>query len=250
MVVADVGAGQVLVLHRRQLTANLAALDALDVGEHAKVAEVALRQQIRAQGRFVVGGQGDEVVEHAGLPGGVPLEAGDEFVGRLGQRRVVVFRRHQPLGEDRGVRIGGDVLAGVPPLRIDLLAERQGPVEGGRVVVHQLGLRRLLPHRADQAANLLQVGPLGFNPQQVGAVLQAGGAVEHHPVGPGALAEGVQAVVQPLRAAQLAVLVDGDVAVAQLLQVMHFGGLQKAAIAVAQIAWRLGHRNLHGQPGA
>ena len=61
--------------------ADLLALDALDVAEHALVAEVLLGQVVGREGRGVVGRQGDEVVEDPRLARGVFLEGADAFVG-------------------------------------------------------------------------------------------------------------------------------------------------------------------------
>ena len=78
-------------------------------------------------------------------------------------------------------------------------------------------------------------------------MFQAGDAVQHHPVGASVLAKGVEAVVEAQRTAQLAVLVDGDIAVAQFIEIMHLGGLKEIAVLVAKVAGFLGHRDLHRQ---
>ena len=70
------------MLDRRQSAADFTTLHALHVGQHAGVAEVTLRQHVRAEGGFVVGGQGDQVVENARLLGRVPLEGSDQFIRR------------------------------------------------------------------------------------------------------------------------------------------------------------------------
>ena len=69
VVVADVGAGHVLVLDAGDTLADFGALDVLDVAEHALVAEVLAGQVVGRQSGRVVGRQGDEMVEDAGLAG-------------------------------------------------------------------------------------------------------------------------------------------------------------------------------------
>ena len=74
-----------------------------------------------------------------------------------------------------------------PGFHLHLLPEAEGPVEGGAVVVDELGVGRLLPDGADQGGDLLEVGHRGLDPQEVSAVLQGGHAVQHHPRLRGAL---------------------------------------------------------------
>ena len=67
MVIADIAAGHVLVLHAGDALAYLLTLDLLDVAEHAFFAEIAPCQIVGAERSGVVGGQRDEVVEYPRL---------------------------------------------------------------------------------------------------------------------------------------------------------------------------------------
>jgi hypothetical protein len=80
VVVADVGASHVLVLDAGDTLAQFLTLHAFHVGQHALVGEVALGQVVGGQSRGVVGRQGDQVVEDAGVSRTVALEGTDLLV--------------------------------------------------------------------------------------------------------------------------------------------------------------------------
>ncbi len=90
---------------------------------------------------------------------------------------------------------------------------------------------------------------LGLDPQQVGAVLQRGDAVEHAAVFAGAGAELIEIAGQPLRAHHLAVAVDDDVAASGILG-RHFFAIQEAVVLVAEIARLVADSNLLREAGA
>ena len=114
-------------------------------------------------------------------------------------------------------------------------------LKDGRVVVDQLGVRALLAHRIHHGGDLRNVRLFGFDPEQIRAMLEAGDAVEDDAVEAGVFLERVQAIVQTLRLTDLAALVDGDVAVVQLVQVVHLFRVQELAVLIAQIARLDGH---------
>ena len=158
----------------------------------------------------MVGRQGDQVVEDAGFARRVGLEGADPFVGLDRQFGLIVFHAHQ-----LGAVVGRDILAGGLHRVVHLLAEVQGPVERRAVVVGQLGVRDDLADPLDHAGDLRDMRLFGLDPQQVGAVLQRGDAVEHAAVFAGAGAELEQVARQALGPQQLAVALDDDVAVVQ-----------------------------------
>lgn len=88
-----------------------------------------------------------------------------------------------------------------------------------------------------------------FDPEQVGAVLQRGDAVQDAAIFAGALAELEQVGSQALRTQQLAFALDHDVAVAQL-GLGDFFAIQEGVVQVAQVARLVGHGDLLGQAGA
>ena len=90
---------------------------------------------------------------------------------------------------------------------------------------------------------------LGFDPEQVGAVLQRGDAVQDAAIFAGALAELEQVGSQALRTQQLAFALDHDVAVAQL-GLGDLFAIQEGVVQVAQVARLVGHGDLLGQAGA
>src|SRR3546814_4370574 len=65
VVVADVGAGHVLVLHAGDALADFLPLHVEDISEHTGPTEIFLGEIVGRQRRRVVGGQSDEVVENA-----------------------------------------------------------------------------------------------------------------------------------------------------------------------------------------
>ncbi len=244
MVVTDIGAGHVLVANGGDTLADLAALHTRHVGQHALVAEVALGQVVGRQGGRVVGRQGDQVVEDACLAGGVTLEVARPLVGQLAKLSVVVACVHQV-----GTLVGGDVLAfGFPGVE-HLLAEVQRPVERRRVVVDQLGAGHRLADAVDHAGDLADVGLFGLDPQKIGTVLQAGDAVQHHPVFAGARLELIEAGGETLDLDQLAVLLDHHVAVVDIGGRGNLFTVEEAVVLIAQVAWLVGDRDLLGQAG-
>src|SRR5690606_14240783 len=144
--------------------------------------------------------------------------------------------------------VGGSVLAFGSPGIEHLLTEVQGPVEGRAVVVDQLGVRDVFADAVKHALDLANVRLLGFDPQQIGAVLQAGDAVQYAAVFAGARAELEQVGRQALRTQELATAVDHDVAVAQVGG-GNFFAIQEGVVLVAQVARLFGHGDLLGQAG-
>src|SRR5690606_27604753 len=112
-----------------------------------------------------------------------------------------------------GAVVGGHVLASFLPGIEHLLTEGQRPVEGRVVVVNQLGVGDRFADAVNHAGDLANVGLLGFDPQQVGAVLQRSDAVQNHAVFARAGTEAEQTGRQTLRLQQLAVGLHDDVAV-------------------------------------
>ena len=243
MVVADVGASHVLVLDAGDTLTQFLTLNTFHVGQHALVGEVAFSQVVSRQSGSVVGRQGDQVVEDASLSRTVALEGTDLLVGNLGQFGFVVLDAHQ-----LGAVVGGNVLAFGNHGVEHLLTEVQGPVEGRAVVVHQLGIRDGLTDFVDHGRDLANVRLLGFDPQQVGTVLQAGDAVQYAARFAGASTELEQVGRQALGTQQLAAAVDHDVAVAQVGS-GHFFAIEEAVVQVAQVARLVGHGDLLGQAG-
>ena len=100
---------------------------------------------------------------------------------------VVILHAHQLVA-----LVSRDILALFLPGIEDLLTEVERPVEGGRVVVDQLGIRHHFADTVHHASNLANVGLFGLDPQQVGTVLQAGDAVQHYAIFPRARLELVE----------------------------------------------------------
>ena len=237
-----------LVLHRRDAAADFLALHGLDVGQHLVLAEIAARQLVHRLRGQVEGRQRDEVVEHARAGRDVGLEAGQTRVrlkpdlGRVvvGLHQLVAFRV-----------VGGLDLALGDPLVAHLLAKVQGPVEAGRVVVGQLGVRHFLADLGHHAGDLIHVRGVGLDPQQVrAAIAQAGNAVLDHAGAAGAFLEREQAVRQADRFHELAALEDRELA---FLDRVGFGdllGLEPLDVLAGQIARALADRHLLGQAGA
>ena len=63
VIVANIRTGQILVFHRSLIAANFLTLNVAAIGEHTQIAEIAFRQNIYAQRRFVIGRQGDEMMD-------------------------------------------------------------------------------------------------------------------------------------------------------------------------------------------
>ena len=192
----------------------------------------------------MIGRQRDQVVEDAGLGGGIALEGADALVGFLRQFAAIIIDAHQP-----GAIIGAHVLAGRNIGIIDLLAEIQRPVEAGRVVVNQLGGGDHLADAVHHSGDLADVRLFGFDPQQVGTVLQAVDAVEHAAILARTGAELEQVRRQPLRPQQLAIAADDNVAVANLADV-DFLAIEEAVVLVANVARLTAEGDLLGQAGA
>lgn len=95
VIVADVAARHVLVLHTGDAFADLLALDALHIAEHPGIAEILTGEIVRAQCRRVVGRQGDEMVEDAGTRGRVALEGADPLVRLVRQLGAIIIDAHQ-----------------------------------------------------------------------------------------------------------------------------------------------------------
>src|SRR5690606_15589731 len=131
-----------------------------------------------------------------------------------------------------------------------LLAEVQGPVERRAVVVNQLGVRDDFADAVNHLCDLANVRLLGFDPQQVSTVLQAGDTVEDNTVDTGAFAEAEQAGGQALRLEQLAVCLDNHVAVLDVVSAVDVLTVQERVVLVAQVARLVGDRDLLGQASA
>ena len=132
-------------------------------------------------------------------------------------------------------------------IRDSLLTEVQGPVEGRAVVVNQLGIRHHFLDAVNHARNLANVRLLGFDPQHVCAVLQAGDTVQNNTVFARASFELEQARGQALRLQQLAVGLDHNVAVLDLGSVVDVLTVQEAVVLVAQVTRLVGYSDLLGQ---
>ena len=244
MVVADVRAGHVLVADAGDALADLDPLHVADVAQHAVLAEVLAGQRGGRQRSRVVGRQRDQVVEDAGVARGVALEGADLLVRLARQLGAVVLDVHQVLAVE-----GRDVPALLRPGVVNLPAEIQGPVERRAVVVDQLGVRHLFTDAVDHAADLADVRLLGLDPDQVGAVLQRGDAVQHAAVLAGALAELEQARLEALGPQQVAVALEHHVAVLHLV-VGDVLAVEEGVVQVADVARLVGDRDLLGQAGA
>src|SRR2546429_805854 len=66
VIVADIGAGHVLMLGAGDTLTDLLALDILHIAQHALLAEILLREIISRQSCRVIGRQRDQMVEDAG----------------------------------------------------------------------------------------------------------------------------------------------------------------------------------------
>ena len=152
VVISYVCPRHVLVLHTVQSSPDLLPLHLLHVGQHGLLAEVSremnvsedksavapclfspLGQDISGESGGVIGRQCDQVMEHSGHTGGFRLEIFYLHIRRLTEGGLVVLRGH----EETPV-VARHVLPASQHLVVDLLAEVQGPVEGGTVVVDQL----------------------------------------------------------------------------------------------------------------
>ena len=183
------------------------------------------------------------MVEDASPRCAIALEGADLLVGFDGQLGGVIVDTHQ-----LGAVIGRHVLACFGPRIEHLLAEIERPVEAGRIVVDELRIRHDLADTVDHFGNLFDVRLLGLDPQQVGAVLQAGDAVEHHAVHARAGAELEEVRRQALGRKQLAVAADEHLPVADVGRI-DFIGIEEAVVLVAEIACFLGESDLLGETG-
>src|SRR5882757_6224572 len=118
VIVADVGAGHVLMLGAGDTLTDFLALNILHIAKHALFAEVFLGEVIGRQRCRVVGRQRDQVMEDAGPLCRIGLEGADAFVCFDRERCRVVLRLHQ-----LGAIILADILAGFLHRVIDLPAE-------------------------------------------------------------------------------------------------------------------------------
>ena len=91
---------------------------------------------------------------------------------------------------------------------------------------------------------------LGFDPQQVGTVLQAGDTVEDNTVDTAAFFEAEQTRSQTLRLEQFAVGLDDHVAVLDVVSAGDVVAVEEAVVLVAQVARFVGHSDLLGQASA
>ena len=244
MVVANVGAGHILVLHAGDALTDFLPLNTLDVAQHAGLAEIFPGEIVGAERGGVIGRQGDEVVEDACLRRRILLEGTDAFVRLDAEVGGVIVRAHQP----RPV-IGADILAGFDPGIENLLAEVQRPVEAGRIVIDQLGVGDHLADAADHAADLADMRLFGLDPQQVGAILERGDAVEDAAILAGAGPELIEVRRQALGAHQLAVAADKNIAMADRSRIDGIA-VEEAIIEVANVARLPGEGDLLGETRA
>src|SRR5690606_30563327 len=207
--------------------------------------EVAFCQVVGGQRGSVVGRQSNQVVEDAGFAGRVLLEGADALVGFVAQLGSVVLYAHQVVAV-----VGGNILALGNPVVEHLLTEVQGPVEGRAVVVNQLGIGHHFADAVNHVGDLANVRLLGFDPQQVSAVLQGGDAVQNHAVFTSTFAELEQTGGQALGLEQLAVGLAAHVAVLDVVSAGDVVTVQEAVVLVAQVAGFVGYGDLLGQTGA
>src|SRR6195256_4636991 len=244
VIVADIGAGHVLVLGAGDALTDLLTLNVLHIPKHALLAEILPREIISRQSCRVIGRQRDQMVEDAGTLCRIGLEGADALVGFNSQRRIVVFRFHQ-----FGPIVPADILAGFLHRVVDLPTEVERPVERGRIVVGQLRVRNDLANAVDHLGDLLDMRLLGLDPQQVGAVLQRGDAVEHATIFAGAGTELIKVAGKPLRTHHLAVPVDDDIAIPGVGG-CHFLAIQEAVVQIAEVAGLVADGDLLRQTGA
>ena len=183
-------------------------------------------------------------MEDAGFASAVSLETLDTSIGFATQWGVVVGDTHEIVAA-----VGRHVLAFGCPVVEDLLAHVERPVKRWRVVVDQLGVGHDLADRANHVANGANVWCGGFDPQQIGAVLQTVDAVEHAALFAGAVAELVQTVWQPHRANELAVLFEQNFAVFDVVHVCHFVDFEEGQVLAGGVARLLRNRKLLGEAG-
>ena len=81
-------------------------------------------------------------------------------------------------------------------------------------------------------------------------MLQTGHTVQHHALHRSVWTEGIEAVFQPGRLDDFALLMNRDIAVIQFAQVMHRGGFQEVDVLTGQVTRPPGHRYFLGQVGA
>ena len=95
MIIANVRAGHVLVLHTSNALADFLTLDVLHVTKHGLLTEIFLRQIVSAQSGCVIGRQGDQVVEDTCPARRIGLEGADFLISSFRQLTVVIVRAHQ-----------------------------------------------------------------------------------------------------------------------------------------------------------
>src|SRR3984885_1918538 len=244
VIVADVGAGHVLMLGAGDALTDFLTLNILHVPKHTLLAEILPREIIRRQSCRVIGRQRDQMMEDPGTLCRIGLEGADAFVGFNGQRRIVVFRLHQV-----GPIVLADILAGFLHRIVHLPTEVERPVERWRVVVGQLRVRNHLANAVDHLGDLLDIRLLGLDPQQVGTVLQRSDAVEHAAIFSGAGTELIEVAGEPLRTHHLAVAVDDDIAIPGVGG-RHFLAIQEAVVLIAEVAGLVADGDLLRETGA
>src|SRR5690606_26224050 len=101
----------------------------------------------------------------------------------------------------------------------------------------------------NHALDLADMRLLGFDPQQICAVLQAGDAVQNHAVFASARLEAEQTGGQALGLEQLALSLDDYVAVVDVVSGVDVLTVEEAVVQVAQVARLVGNGEVLGQTG-
>src|SRR5690606_19777678 len=223
MVVTDIRASHVLVSYASDALTDLLTLNAFHVSQHAFFCEVAFCQVVGRQRSSVVRRQSDQVVENTSLSRTVALEGADASIGFFTQFAAIIISAHQTVAV-----VSRNVLTFSNPIVEHLLTEVQSPVEGRAVVVNQLGVGHNFADTVNHRSDLTNVRLLGFDPQQVGTVLQAGDTVQNHTVFASAFFELEQARSQTLRLEQFALSLDYNVAVCDVVCRLDVFAIQEA----------------------
>ena len=95
---------------------------------------------------------------------------------------------------------------------------------------------------------LLEVWYSCLDPEEVSPALEAGHAVQDHPLLVGVVPELVQAVGHPHRLEELPLPVDEALALLEVSHGVHGGDLQEAVVLVRQVPGGLGDRDFLGEP--
>ncbi len=93
------------------------------------------------------------------------------------------------------------------------------------------------------------MGFFGLDPQQVGAVLQAGDAVQHHAILAGARLELIETGSQALDLDQLAVLLDHHIAVGDIVRGGDLVTIEVTVVLIAEVTGFAADGDLLGQSG-